>query len=205
MKYSEERLAPIVAESVSMAQVLARLGLRPSGGNYCHIAKIIKKLGIDRSHFLGRGANRGDRHKCGAEKRSWDQILVKREMGLREKPFKLRRALLEMGRSYRCEGPGCSIAGTWLDRPLVLHINHKNGDWLDNRPENVEFLCPNCHSQTDNWCGNKGLSDLTNRNRAYRAMRKRRPRGGTADASVLGADVREDVGVRVSPRPLTGK
>ena len=28
------------------------------------------------------------------------------------------------------------------------------------------------------------------------------PRGGTADASVLGADVREDVGVRFSPRPV---
>jgi hypothetical protein len=28
------------------------------------------------------------------------------------------------------------------------------------------------------------------------------PRGGTADASVLGADVRKDVGVRVSPRPF---
>ena len=28
------------------------------------------------------------------------------------------------------------------------------------------------------------------------------PRGGMADASVLGADVRKDVGVRVSPRPV---
>ena len=28
------------------------------------------------------------------------------------------------------------------------------------------------------------------------------PRGGTADASVLGADVRKDVGVRFSPRPV---
>src|SRR5262249_48017989 len=28
------------------------------------------------------------------------------------------------------------------------------------------------------------------------------PRGGMADASVLGADVRKDVGVRVSPRPI---
>ena len=28
------------------------------------------------------------------------------------------------------------------------------------------------------------------------------PRGGMADASVLGADVRKDVGVRVSPRPM---
>jgi hypothetical protein len=35
------------------------------------------------------------------------------------------------------------------------------------------------------------------------AAEQTRPRGGMADASVLGADVRKDVGVRVSPRPLS--
>jgi hypothetical protein len=38
--------------------------------------------------------------------------------------------------------------------------------------------------------------------RKYNSTHRIRPRGGTADASVLGADVRKDVGVRVSPRPF---
>jgi hypothetical protein len=204
MKYTKEILAPIVAASTSVAQVLKALNLRPSGGNYCHIARRIDLFKIDRTHFVGKGANRGDRHKCGVAKRGWKEILLKRDQGLREKPFKLRRALIEMDRIYRCEGAGCSIAAEWLGRPLVLHVNHKSGDWLDNRPENLELLCPNCHSQTDNWCGTKGLSDITHRNRAYRDLRQRRlrPRGGMADASVLGAGAREGVGVRISPGPL---
>ena len=29
-------------------------------------------------------------------------------------------------------------------------------DWLDNRLDNLRFLCPNCHSQTASWCGQRG-------------------------------------------------
>jgi hypothetical protein len=39
--------------------------------------------------------------------------------------------------------------------PITLH--HKNGIWYDNREENIELLCPNCHSLTENYGGaNKG-------------------------------------------------
>lgn len=30
----------------------------------------------------------------------------------------------------------------------MLQLEHKNGDRCDNRLENLELLCPNCHSQT---------------------------------------------------------
>jgi predicted RNA-binding Zn-ribbon protein involved in translation (DUF1610 family) len=35
---------------------------------------------------------------------------------------------------------------------LRLVVDHISGDWLDNRLENVRFLCPNCHAQTATWC-----------------------------------------------------
>ncbi|HET6908430.1 MAG TPA: HNH endonuclease [Mycobacteriales bacterium] len=46
----------------------------------------------------------------------------------------------------------CGCDGSWNGRPLRLVIDHVNGDWLDNRIENLRFLCPNCHAQTSTWC-----------------------------------------------------
>jgi len=46
----------------------------------------------------------------------------------------------------------CKIT-TWNNKPIVLHLDHINGIPKDHRLENLRLLCPNCHSQTDTWCG----------------------------------------------------
>lgn len=46
---------------------------------------------------------------------------------------------------------------SWMNQPLVLELHHINGKRTDNTLCNLQILCPNCHSQTDNWRGkNKG-------------------------------------------------
>lgn len=56
---------------------------------------------------------------------------------------------------YICAG--CGNTGKWNNKPLSLHLEHKNGDPNDHRLENLEFDCPNCHSQTETYAGkNKG-------------------------------------------------
>jgi AcrR family transcriptional regulator len=49
----------------------------------------------------------------------------------------------------------CEICGVeeWLGAPLSMALHHVNGDGSDNRLENLQMLCPNCHSQTENFAG----------------------------------------------------
>src|SRR5690349_5470934 len=108
-----------------------------------------------------------------------------------------------MGREYDCEGVRCRLRHKWLRWPLVLHVDHKNGNWLDDRPENLGFTCPNCHSQTPNYCGSKGYAELTSTAKRCREHRKRKkgPVVEQADTCVLGAHARKGVRVRVPPGP----
>ena len=46
----------------------------------------------------------------------------------------------------------CDIT-EWNGNPIVLQLDHKNGKRTDHRLENLRLLCPNCHSQTENFCG----------------------------------------------------
>jgi len=43
----------------------------------------------------------------------------------------------------------CNINGYWNNKELKLQIDHINGIATDNRINNLRFLCPNCHSQTE--------------------------------------------------------
>lgn len=158
VKYTKEMLLPIVKESVSLSEVLRKMGKRCDGNTWSYLSKTIKKFKIDTSHFLGKRANSGANHKGGCQKKHWSSILVAGGKDRRETPYVLRRALLEFGREYKCEK--CNNAGTWQDEELILQVEHKNGDWSDNRPENLCFYCPNCHSQATKKMFHKGKTGI---------------------------------------------
>jgi hypothetical protein len=46
----------------------------------------------------------------------------------------------------------CGIS-EWNGNPLVLELEHKDGNTKNNERSNLECLCPNCHSQTETWRG----------------------------------------------------
>src|SRR5690349_3862149 len=123
-KYTYELLAAAAETSSSVAGVLRALGIPATGGSHAHISRMLKKLEIDTSHFMRRNPDRDPRQA----KRSAAEILVISPPGSRrQKPPLLRRALAEAQILYKCAN--CEVGG---GESLVLHVDHINGDWLDN-------------------------------------------------------------------------
>lgn len=148
-KFTKEQIEDAVKQSVSMAGVLRILGVKQSGGSHAHFKRVIIKHEIDCSHFTGQAHARGSISK---KRLSASDILCYSESIYRTKTKKLLRALLEIGREYKCEE--CGIGSTYNNKPITLEIDHKDGNYQNNVAENLRFMCPNCHSQTANF-GNK--------------------------------------------------
>ncbi len=71
-----------------------------------------------------------------------------------EAPKRAIRRFLKEKYGYFCSSCGIS---EWNGKPIALEIEHRDGNSSNNLEENLCFLCPNCHSQTDTYKGkNKG-------------------------------------------------
>ena len=69
----------------------------------------------------------------------------------------IKNLLFSNGTKYECNV--CKI-NSWNNSNIILELHHKNGNNKDNNYYNLEILCPNCHSQTENYAGR-------NRNKAF--------------------------------------
>lgn len=66
--------------------------------------------------------------------------------------MKIRKKILKENLiPYKCAW--CDLESIWNNKSITLQLDHINGINNDNRLENLRFLCPNCHSQTENFAG----------------------------------------------------
>lgn len=60
------------------------------------------------------------------------------------------KKVLIQERGNVCESCGLS---EWLNKPIILELEHCDGNNRNNAKENLKLLCPNCHSLTNTWRG----------------------------------------------------
>lgn len=148
-------LKQMVKESNSMSDLLRKFNLNHNGGNHRTLKKRLEKEGINFDHIkLGKYTR--PKHK----KYLLEEILI--ENSLYKSGHSLKNRLIEakilINKCY-----DCGINPFWNGKQLVLQIEHINGNNRDHRKENLKLLCPNCHSQTDTYCGkNRKLTKKCN-------------------------------------------
>lgn len=140
-QFSKEYIEKIVNESKSYREVAQKLGYaKDSGGTQTSLIKMCNELNLDTSHFLGQSWN----------KENYDYNLFTIN-SVKKNGITTLNPLIKL-RGRKCE---CCGMTEWLGQEINLEIHHINGDRTDNRLENLQLLCPNCHSYTENWRGRK--------------------------------------------------
>lgn len=145
VKYSKELLEESVKDCYSIAELCRRIGLKPVGSNYETVKKKLSEFEVDYSHFKGQTWNKGLK---GDERNALIPLSDILNKNTNYKSFSLKTRLIKAGlKEDKCEV--CGLEGG----DVVLELHHINGDHYDNRLENLQVLCPNCHSKTDNFRG----------------------------------------------------
>lgn len=152
--WSNSQMKNAIVSSLTISDVLRMLGLKIKAGNYTTVRNFIREHHIDVSHMTGFRASTHNRFQPPLE-----NILVKNSSYSRRS---LKKRLLKLGLlSNSCSI--CGLSETWNRKPIIMVIDHINGDNVDNRIENLRMLCPNCNSQQSTFCGRARSGKIVSR------------------------------------------
>lgn len=112
-----------------------------------HCKPITLESYLAKMNIVYKGNQGGRAHKAGQHKPASDYLYK----GSCINPHKLKLKLIRDGiKIAKCESCHSS---NWLRGEVPLELHHINGDRYDNRLENLQILCPNCHTLTANHAG----------------------------------------------------
>lgn len=144
-----EAVTKAVAESMSYSEVIRKLGLDVKTIYLNTLREIVVDNNISTEHFSRRliGKNNGV-----ASIYDSDDFLLELKENSNISPSTLKRGLKSQQIiPYECAE--CPVVGEYNNKPIALQIDHINGINNDNRIENLRWLCPNCHSQSETFAG----------------------------------------------------
>ena len=172
---TREAVRALRADGLSKSQIARRLDVNKST-----VAFHIRRLGLPVDEKFGRRYDwetiaevyddgvsaRQCRERFGCSRAAWESAVKRGDIvprdhlipleellvvGRKTSRSHLKMRLIKAGlKENRCER--CGIT-EWMGKPLMMELHHINGDRTDNRLENLQFLCGNCHAQTPTWGG----------------------------------------------------
>lgn len=151
-----EKVQLLLDESVSISDFFIKISKRDVGGNRKTLYRFIEKNSLNSIKL------KKNRERClssggfSRNKKNNKEIFVENFLGT--KAIIRTRVLKEGLIEYKCKN--CGNDGEWFGKELVLQLDHINGVGNDNRLENLRFLCPNCHTQTETWGSKQFKSNL---------------------------------------------
>lgn len=149
---TKEQLQKIVDNSSSNNEILGAFGLRLAGSNATTLKKILNYHDIDLTSFnnnrkRARLKNLEYMIKVRENHKTYDDVKHSSFSTIRK--YIIKNNLLE----YKCQIPECGNIGIHCGKPLTLEIDHIDGNRNNNELENLRFICPSCHSQTETFSG----------------------------------------------------
>lgn len=142
---TKDELMNLIESSNSVREILLKVGYKNTGTYlYNSFNSLLKTHQIENTGF-----------KPSKKKISEYKSYELSEIFIKDSKFgnrtSIKKKLIKYNiMEYKCSK--CKISD-WMGSPITLQLEHKNGINNDNRVENLELLCPNCHSQTSTYCG----------------------------------------------------
>ena len=137
----------LIDVSTSYADLLRRIGKRDGRQDYGALKTFLRQFpNLDFSQ-MKENAKKKER----INELPFGEVFKK---GTHYSSSVLRNKLIKAGiKTFeKCEE--CGIT-EWNGKPIVIQLHHKDGDNTNNEIDNIAELCPNCHSQTENYSKRK--------------------------------------------------